>query len=236
MPVGKLLLLPNLLDESLSHELFLPSGLTSVISSLHGLIAESEKAGRRYLRRFLSHEHMTKIPIRLLNEHTPKQEIASLLEPILKQEVWGVISDAGLPCIADPGAELVFLAHEKKIPVETFSGPSSILMALQLSGFSGQHFSFHGYLPREIPDLEKKILELEKRAEQGTQIWIEAPYRSLKMLDALKRTLSSKTLLCITVNLTSPNQRVASMPIEEWRKTSFPLEKEPAVFLLSIAK
>jgi len=106
-------------------------------------------------------------------------------------------------------------------------------MALQLSGFSGQQFSFHGYLPREIPDLEKKLLELERLSESATQIWIEAPYRSAKMLDALKRLLKPNTRLCIAVQLTMPNQRVVSAPISRWKSHPFPIEKEPAVFLLS---
>jgi 16S rRNA (cytidine1402-2'-O)-methyltransferase len=104
-------------------------------------------------------------------------------------------------------------------------------MALQLSGFSGQQFSFHGYLPREVPDLEQKIRELEKRP--GAQIWIEAPYRSAKMLELLLRILQPKTRLCVAVNLTLPTQRVASLPISEWKSLSFPLAKDPAVFLIS---
>jgi 16S rRNA (cytidine1402-2'-O)-methyltransferase len=106
-------------------------------------------------------------------------------------------------------------------------------MALQLSGFSGQNFSFHGYLPRETPDLEKKIGELEKGAASATQIWIEAPYRSAKMLDALKRLLHPETRLCAAVAITLPAQRVCSMPISQWKTHSFSLEKEPAVFLIS---
>lgn len=234
MPNGKLLLLPNLLDETLASELFLPPSVGTAVATLQGLIAESEKSARRYLRRFLSHEAMASTPIRLLNEHTPKGDLQALLSPLLQGEIWGLISDAGLPCIADPGADLVALAHEKGIAIATFAGPSSILMALQLSGFSGQHFAFHGYLPRETVDLEKKILELEKRTSEATQIWIEAPYRSAKMLDALKRLLQPKTRLCVAVNLTSPNERVASMEMRQWKSVSFHLEKEPAVFLISV--
>src|SRR5262249_13098213 len=149
-----LFLLPNLLDETLAWEPFLPASVAAAVQSLDGLIAESEKEGRRYLRRFVNHERMAATPIRLLNEHTQPKEIGELLEPLIRGERWGLISDAGLPCIADPGAPLVLLAHEKKIRVETFSGPSSIVMALQLSGLSGQRFAFHGYLPREAPDLK----------------------------------------------------------------------------------
>jgi 16S rRNA (cytidine1402-2'-O)-methyltransferase len=226
---GKLLLLPNLLDESLPTEPFLPISVNQAVPRLQGLIAESEKMARRYLRRFLSHDDMAKMPLSVLNEHT--QELNTLIQPILNGETWGLISDAGLPCIADPGADLVWLAHQKNIAIETFVGPSSLIMALQLSGLSGQQFSFHGYLPREIPELERKLRELEKRP--GTQIWIEAPYRSAKMLDLLKRVLQPSTKLCVAVNLTLPTQRLASQEVAKWQAAPFPLDKEPAVFLMS---
>ena len=233
MAAGKLILLPNLLDETLPLEPFLPPGVSIAVASIGGLIAESEKSGRRYLRRFLTHDQMARLPLRLLNEHTDGKELQALIQPMQNGETWGLISDGGLPCIADPGAPLVALAHEKGVAVETFAGPSSLFMALQLSGFGGQRFSFHGYLPRETADLERKILELEKGAAAATQIWIEAPYRSAKMLDALKRILRPDTRLCCAVQLTSPNQRVVSFSVSKWKNYSFPIEKEPAVFLIS---
>lgn len=225
---GKLYLLPNLLDETLPTEPFLPVSVGQAVASIQGLIAESEKMARRYLRRFISHDAMAQMPLRLLNEHT--KELKELLLPMERGETWGLISDAGLPCIADPGADLVWLVHEKGIGVETFVGPSSLIMALQLSGFSGQEFAFHGYLPREPQDLERKVIELEKR--QGAQIWIEAPYRSAKMLELLKRVLQPKTRLCVAANLTTANQKVVSQTVQRWKTSPFSLEKEPAVFLI----
>lgn len=233
MKQGKLLLLPNLLDESLSPEMFLPSSVGIAVNSIQGIIAESEKAARRYLRKFVSHEHMAKLPIRLLNEHTPKEELEDLLLPLRKGEVWGLISDAGLPCIADPGSDLVFLAHSNGIDVETFVGPCSLIMALQLSGFSGQSFTFHGYLPRDSNELEIKLKELEKKTPHTTQIWIEAPYRSAKMLDFLKSILNPTTKLCVAVNLTLPSQKIVSMAIAKWKNFAMDLQKDPAVFLIS---
>jgi 16S rRNA (cytidine1402-2'-O)-methyltransferase len=225
---GKLYLLPNLLDETLPIDPFLPTSVNQAVRSIQGLIAESEKMARRYLRKFLSHDEMVKVPLQILNEHT--KELSTLIQPIERGEIWGLISDAGLPCLADPGSDLVWLLHQKNIPVETFVGPSSIVMALQLSGFSGQQFAFHGYLPREGADLEAKIRELEKRG--GTHIWIEAPYRSLKMLETLKKVLSPPTRLCVAVNLTLPTERLLSQTISKWKTSSFLIEKEPAVFLL----
>lgn len=231
MTPGKLLLLPNLLDETLLADPFLPVSIGQAVSSLQGLIAESEKSARRYLRRFVSHDQMAKTPLRLLNEHT--SELQSLLVPIIQGEVWGLISDAGLPCIADPGADLVSLANAQGVEVQTFVGPCSIVMALQLSGFSGQRFAFHGYLPKETEELQRKVLELEKAASQGTQMWIEAPYRSMKMLEFLKGALKPTTRLCVAAQLTTPNQRVVSQTVAKWLKGSWELQKEPAIFLIS---
>ncbi|MDE3045686.1 MAG: SAM-dependent methyltransferase [Verrucomicrobiota bacterium] len=218
-------------DESLSHEAMLAPAIGEAVRSLQGLIAESEKSARRYLRRFLSHDDMTKTPLRLLNEHT--QSLGELLEPLERGECWGLISDAGLPCLADPGADLVWQARSRGVTIQALPGPSSIVLALQLSGLSGQRFSFHGYLPREGPDLERKIIELEKRsrAESASQIFIEAPYRSAKLLDLLVQTLQPATRLCVAVNLTTPNERVISQSVEQWKKRKVELGKEPAVFL-----
>lgn len=234
MERGKLILLPNLLHVEADVSLSLPAGIGSVVSSLKGLIAESEKEARRYLRRFISHDEMKAAALQILNEHTSPKDLQSLLEPMISGETWGLISDAGLPCIADPGSDLVALAWKKEIEVQTIAGPSSILMALQLSGFTGQRFSFHGYLPREQPLLEKEIAELEKRSrsDRAAQIWIEAPYRSAKLLELLKAKLQPSTRLCVAVQLTSLQQRCLSTTIADWKKRSFLLEKEPAVFLI----
>jgi 16S rRNA (cytidine1402-2'-O)-methyltransferase len=233
-----LILLPNLLDESLSHEFFLPISVASAVRSLQGILAESEKSARRYLRRFLSHDEMVAIPIRLLNEHTKTDELAGLMEPILRGERWGILSDAGLPCLADPGAEIVWMAREHGIEVTALVGPSSIVLSLQLSGFSSQRFAFHGYLPREIPALQAALRDLEKRSRQevATQIFIEAPYRSAKLLDTILGTLGSTTRLCVAASLTTPEQRVISQTILQWKagKASMNLAKEPAVFLIHV--
>lgn len=229
---GRLILLPNVLDETLPHEPFLPISVEGAVKRIQGLFVESEKSARRYLRRFLSHDQMTLIPLRLLNEHTNPKELDDLLKVVLQGEVWGIVSDGGLPCIADPGADLVWLARKAGVEVETLTGPSSILMALQLSGFSGQQFVFHGYLPREEALLAKAIRDMEQNGGLYTQIWIEAPYRSAKMLEFLKTSLHPDTRLCVAVQLATPAQRVGSYPVRHWRAIDFPLAKEPAVFLI----
>jgi len=230
MQTGKLILLPNLLDENAPIDPFLPPGVKTAIQSIKGLIAESEKTARRYLRKFLSHDEMAAMPLRLLNEHT--KELNELIEPLIKGETWGLISDAGLPCLADPGTDLVALCHEKRIEVETYAGPSSIIFALQLSGLSGQKFAFHGYLPKDSPQLEQAIHDLEKRARAETQIFIEAPYRSAKMLTLLLSILHPDTRLCVAASLTTPQQRVVSQSVAKWKQGEFVLGKEPVVFVV----
>jgi len=220
-----LILLPNLLEETLSPERFLPATLGATIKLIQGLIAESEKAGRRYLRKFLSHDEMAALPIRLLNEHT--KDLTQLLEP-LHDQTWGLISDAGLPCLADPGADLVWQARQQGIAIETHAGPSSIIFALQLSGFPAQRFAFHGYLSRDNPDI--KGLEKRSKAENATQVFIEAPYRSAKLLEALLTTLAPTTRLCAAASLTTPHERVISQTVAKWPKVE--LGKEPVVFLI----
>lgn len=229
-----LFLLPNLLDASLAWEPFLPASVPEAVRTLDGLIAESEKEGRRYLRRFVDHEKMAATPIRLCNEHTAPAELAALVEPMERGETWGLVSDAGLPCVADPGSPLVLLAQEKKICVEALAGPSSILMALQLSGLTGQRFSFHGYLPREAADLKQALqrVEAKSRREVSSEIWIEAPYRMEKMAQVAMETLQPSTLLCIAENLTLEGQLVRTQPIARWRKAAIASGKRPAVFLL----
>jgi 16S rRNA (cytidine1402-2'-O)-methyltransferase len=231
---GVLYLLPNLLDEELAVEPFLPISVKDAVTKIDGIIAESEKGARRYLRRFLTHDQMVQLPIKLLNEHTKPIELPGLIEPIVQGERWGLVSDAGLPCLADPGAPLVFLAHERRVQVVAFPGPSSIILALQLSGLNGQRFTFHGYLPREIPLLAQRLRELEKisHQEDATQIWIEAPYRSAKMAQLIIETLQPSTCLCIALSITTHRQRIRTQKIIEWRKELFSIEKEPAVFLL----
>ncbi|PIS00500.1 MAG: hypothetical protein COT84_07205 [Chlamydiae bacterium CG10_big_fil_rev_8_21_14_0_10_35_9] len=230
-----LYLLPNLLDENQPVEGFLPSSLKPVVNSLTGLFAESEKGARKYLLKFMDREKMQKVQIKLLNEHTEDKDLQEYIHSIREKEIWGVVSDAGLPIIADPGAKLTMLAHRSKMHVKMVSGPSSIMMALVMSGFNGQKFQFHGYLPRKEEQLVQALKDIEKKAkqEQSTQIWIEAPYRTQKMIDLSLQHLQKNTLFCVAINLTSSHEKVLSMSIAEWKKLNFKTDKSPAVFLLA---
>lgn len=222
-----LYLLPNLLGEGGDPALSFPAGLGGIVTSLQGLIAESERGGRQFLRRFSIH-----LPIRLLNEHTHERDLVGLVEPLEKGEKWGLISDAGVPCLADPGAKVVALCREKGIAVEVIPGPSSIVIALMLSGFSSQSFLFHGYLPREQRDLVAKLRQMEN--EKITHLFIEAPYRNQKLLETLLKSLSSHTQVCVAWNLMLPGQSVRAQTVAKWKSGVLPqLDGCPAIFLIS---
>lgn len=223
-----LYLLPNLLcEESNPFEQFVPA-LQDIVMSLDYLIAESEKGGRKFAKRFGK-----MLSIKLLNEHTTPAELDDLLDLLKEGKRLGVISDAGIPCIADPGSQLVAEAHKYAIPVHVISGPCSIILALMLSGLSGQHFSFRGYLHRESGSRKQEIKEYENisKREHATQIFIEAPYRNDAVFQELIQVLHSNTRLCVASNLTK-EQFVQTHRIQEWKKMSIPpISKRPTVFL-----
>ncbi|WP_068466550.1 SAM-dependent methyltransferase [Candidatus Protochlamydia phocaeensis] len=232
-----LLLLPNLLGDHRYAEIFLPASVAKAVQTLDGLIAESEGEGRRYLKRFATKKPANEIPIALFNEHTPDADIDFLLEPIIKGERWGIVSDAGLPCIADPGSKLVHRARQRGLAIQAFVGPSSILMALMLSGLPGQKFFFHGYLAKEADKRQAEIKHLLQLAGQdkATQIFMEAPYRNMQALDSLLKILPDKAWLAVAWDLTMPTQGVISQTVESWKKCTLPsLEKKPAIFLFHL--
>lgn len=231
-----LLLLPNLLAEHKHHEIFLPASVDRAVQTIDGLIAESETGGRRFLGRFKTQKPANEIPIALLNEHTPDGDLDFLLAPIRKGERWGLVSDAGMPCIADPGAKLVWRARQSGIAVQAFVGPSSITLALMLSGLSGQRFTFHGYLDKEPEKRQHQIRRIEHtaRTDNYTQIFIETPYRNKHTLQSLLETLSDNTLLCVAWDLTMPTQGIVSQSVALWKKSPPPnLDKKNAIFLVA---
>lgn len=229
---GKLYLLPNLLDDAVDdHTKFLPANIGEIVASLDGCVCETEKLARRFLGRFKK----AQLPLKVLNEHTKDEELADLLVPIEQGGTWGLLSDAGLPCIADPGAKLVSLARKKNVAVEAIVGPSSFIMALMLSGFTGQRFSFHGYLPREkdVRKVRVRALEQKSKKEQSSEIFMETPYRNLELLQDLILELEPPTQLAVACDLTSPTQEVIVKTIKEWKKDPLPqINKRPCVFII----
>jgi 16S rRNA (cytidine1402-2'-O)-methyltransferase len=231
-----LLLLPNLLGDTPHHQLFLPSSVDKAVGTLDGLIAESYQAGRRYLSRFPTKMPASQVPVAVYNKDTPDKDLDFYLEPIKKGERWGLISDAGLPCVADPGAKLVFRARQQGVTIQAFVGPSSMMMALMLSGLSGQYFGFHGYLERDKNKQISQIKKLEKRSydENSTQIIMEAPYRSAELLKTLIEALDEKTLLCTAWDLTLPTQGIITQTAATWKKMALPdLDKHNCLFLFN---
>lgn len=228
-----LLLLPNLLGDIRHHQLFLPASVDKAMTTLDGLISESESGGRRYLSHFTLSKPVHDIPLALFNKSTPDEDIDFLLEPITKGERWGYVSDAGLPCIADPGAKLVARAYDLGLQVQAFVGPSSITLALMLSGLSGQRFTFYGYPPRE--EIERKAKFAALKGQEGTHIFMEAPHRADYTLKSLIEALDKSARLCVAWDLTLPTQGVMCHTVERWRRLQLPnLQKRCAIFLCEV--
>ncbi len=210
----KLILLPNALHEESSWSYTPPP--------IDALIAESDKGGYQFLNRF----KLPKCPVYLLNEHT--QNPAELIK--IPEATVGLISDAGLPCLADPGALVVQGAHKAGIPVDAIPGPNSLMMALQLSGFSGQAFTFHGYFPRE----ENLLASLLKSLNKQTHIFIETPYKTRKIFDLLLKHLPPHAKLCLAFELMGPASFVRTDTIAGWKKNPPAVQKGRAVYLITI--
>jgi len=229
-----LYLLPNVFDDNQSPALLLPSGLKDIVINLDGLIAESERSGRRYLLKITEKDPRAReIPIFLLNEHN--KDASEAISLISQGKMIGLVSDAGMPGVADPGAEVVSALRQKGVrDIHAIPGPSSILLALVLSGLGGQRFSFHGYLPRELRSRQKMLRQLEKESRQQkmTQICIEAPYRNKALFTDCLAILDDSTELAVAKNLTFSDERVEVKSIGEWKRCrQDPLGKEPMVFL-----
>lgn len=229
-----LLILPNVLGEVKYHEPFLPNSVDKAVATLDGLIAESEKGGRRFLSRFKTKKPLREIPIALLHAKSELDEIDYFLEPIRQGQRWGLISDAGLPCIADPGARLVARARQTGIAVQAFSGPCSFIQALMLSGLPGQQFTMHGYLPK---DATRRSQQLEAMVRTPvTHIFMERPYRNQPLLEELLATLPESCMLCAAWEITLPEQGIVCQPVALWKKSPLPnLHKKEAVFLLNMS-
>lgn len=235
----KLYLLPNLLDKESAMDAQLPSKIGEIVAQLDGLIAESEKGGRLFLSRFATKKPAHQITLALLNKHVAKGDYEFLIEPIKKGEIWGLISDAGLPFIADPAAGLIRHARNQGVEIVSFPGPCSLMEALALSGFPAQAFTFHGYLPKNEGELLKKVkqIDLSLEKEGFTQIFIESPHRNEMLLKTLLSTLSDSIRLCVAVDLTGPSQEVFEDAVRVWKEKPLPeIRKRPAIFLLMRGK
>lgn len=231
--MAKIYLIPTTLGDT-SIERVLPPDLTQIISSISVFIVENIRTTRRFLKKVNPVIVVDDLTFFELNQHTDKKEISRFLEPLQKGLDIGIISEAGCPAVADPGAEVVKLAHTKNIQVVPLVGPSSILMALMASGMSGQNFAFNGYLPIKNPEKAQHIKMLEKRmqTEGQTQIFIEAPYRNAQLLDDLLKNCDPQTMLCIAADITLDTEFILAKPVTYW-KTHIPdIQKRPAIFMI----
>lgn len=229
----KLYLVPNFLSES-NWQNVLPAQVYTILTETKFFIVEDIRTARRFMKQVNREINIDECTFYEINKRTRSSEIPDFLAPLEKGNNVAVISEAGCPGVADPGADVVRLAHQKGFQVVPIVGPSSILLALMASGLNGQNFAFKGYLPVKPTDRIKEIAILEKRVinQKQTQIFIETPYRNNHIITDLLKTCSDSTLLCIAANLTGDNEMVQTKSIGDWKKSVPDLHKQPAIFLI----
>lgn len=231
---GRLYLVPNLLG-IIAPEHVLPHGTLAVARRLRHFVVENAKPARAFLKSLALDVPIASLSIEPLPANPTREDCAVLLEPARKDDDIGLLSDAGCPGVADPGAALVAAAHRQSVPVIPLVGPSSLLLALMASGMNGQSFTFHGYLPVAAEARARKVRVLDDDVARtgATQLFIETPYRNRAMLSALLAACRTDTELCVAADLTLPTEWIVSAPIGAWKKRELPdLDKRPAIFLL----
>lgn len=231
---GKLYMIPCTIGEGEVYDV-IPAANRDVISSLDYFIVENVRSARRFLVKAGVGRPIDDLTFVECNEHTRPEEFAAMIKPLLAGRDVGFLSEAGVPGIADPGAEVAALCHNKGVKVIPLVGPSSILLALIASGQNGQSFAFNGYLPVKQPDRSKAIQHFERRAlsENQSQIFIEAPYRNAKLFDELLVSLSLQTRLTVAADITAPDEFILTLPVSQWRSAPKPdINKRPAIFII----
>jgi 16S rRNA (cytidine1402-2'-O)-methyltransferase len=230
---GILYLIPTTLGDTAETADVIPVKINTIINQIDEYIVENEKSARHYLKKIGIKKPLQEIILHPLNQHTASQEISGYLKSIAEGKNIGIISEAGCPGVADPGAEVVAIAHTRNIKVVPLVGPSSILLSLMASGFNGQSFTFHGYLPKERGERIKKLKELEKAAQkQQTQLFIETPYRNMHLLEDMLSTCDGATKLCIACDITLPTEFIKTKRMTEWKKQLPDINKKPTIFLI----
>jgi len=230
---GKLYLIPTTLGETEPLEV-MPLSVKKVVEEINYFIVENEKSARKFIKKITPKKSQSSLKILLLDKYAEEIETHTYLDVCEEGISVGLLSEAGVPAIADPGASIVKLAHQKNIQVVPLVGPSSILMAMMSSGMNGQNFAFNGYLPIDKSERKKAIKELEKISliKGQSQIFIETPYRNEKMMDDLKSTLSPATNLCVAADITLSTEYIKTLSIQNWSKEKPDLHKRPAIFII----
>jgi 16S rRNA (cytidine1402-2'-O)-methyltransferase len=234
LTTGNLYLVPTVLGETPVTDV-LPEKTLGVIRALDYFIVEEIRTARRFLRSAgVKKNFDSEVTLFIFNEHSRPEEVEAFLAPLTEGHDVGILSEAGVPCVADPGSPLIRSAHLKGIKVVPLTGPSSILMALMASGFNGQNFTFHGYLPVEEDLRVKKLREIERVAKEKdqTQLFIETPYRNQKMFDSIVKACRPETHLCIATDITLPGEWIRTKTVKEWKSEKPDIQKRPAVFLI----
>jgi 16S rRNA (cytidine1402-2'-O)-methyltransferase len=229
---GRIFLIPVTLggDDFLK---VIPDKVLILTRSLRYFIVEDIRSARRFLRMIDKEFPINDTVFFELNEHTRDTDLAQYLQPVLNGSDIGIMSEAGLPGIADPGARIIEIAHQKRITVIPLSGPSSIILALISSGLNGQSFTFHGYLPVKPAERSAKLREIEKKAgERYAQIFMETPYRNQRLLEAITTMCHSDTKLCIAIDITLPTESIRTMKISEWKKSLPDLNGKLVIFVM----
>lgn len=230
---GTLYLIPTRLGDNPPLEV-LPISIKKVIEDLDYYIVENEKTARRFIKRVTPSKSQPSLKLSVLNKYTTEAERNTYLNACLEGESVGLLSEAGCPAIADPGSDIVSLAHQMNIRVVPLVGPSSILLALMASGMNGQGFTFNGYLPIDKSERKSKIKALERISAElnQAQIFIETPYRNMKMLEDLTKTLQPNTRICIACDITLPTEYIRTKTAKDWKQNKEDLHKRPAIFII----
>lgn len=233
MKPGVLYLIPSVLSDRPVEEV-LPEGTLTVIRSLNCFIVEELKTARRFLRKAGYTRNFDEVTFCVYNEHSPLPSFEEYLKVTDEGTDIGLLSEAGSPCIADPGSEIVRIAHENAITVKPLTGPSSILLSLMASGFSGQNFAFLGYLPVDKQMRVRRLKEIEKAAgdKKQTQIFIETPYRNEQVFQAILQSCKDNTMLGLGIGLTGASEKISVYTVRDWRQMKFAPDKSPTVFML----
>lgn len=232
MKTGNLYLIPSRIGDQPPLEV-LPLSIRKKITDINHYIVENEKVARRYIKKIVPTKNQKKLQINLLNKFTQDIEIPEFIKPCSEGIDVGLMSDAGCPGIADPGAKVVAFAHRQNIKVIPLVGPSSIILALMASGLNGQNFAFNGYLPVDKTECKKQIKQLERHAEQHhqAQIFIETPYRNQQLFESLVKTLKPQTKLCVAVDLTVDSEFIKTKTILDWKSQNIDFHKKPTIFI-----
>jgi 16S rRNA (cytidine1402-2'-O)-methyltransferase len=230
---GTLYMIPVTLGETAINKV-IPELNNELINEIDIYIVENIKTARRFLKKTGILKPINELTFFELNKRTHTTELPTFLKPIEEGKNIGVLSEAGCPGVADPGADIVALAQQQKIKVVPLVGPSSILLALMASGFNGQSFCFNGYLPKDQKERTRKLKELEKLAKikQQTQLFIETPFRNSHVIEDIIKNCFSTTKLCIAIDITLQTEQIYTKTVEEWKTTKINLHKRPCIFLI----